>query len=64
MLGVFSSLIIFLKIYTSKKFLILLLFSYRKIKVINNIAQNKAIDTFITFPLFNFLLGLFSSFPC
>jgi hypothetical protein len=63
MLGTFSSLIIFLKIYTSKKFLTLLLFLYRKIKVINAIAHNIAIDTFITLPLFNFSLDLLSSFP-
>ena len=63
MLGSFSSLTIFLKIYISKKFLTLLFFSYRKTKVINSIAKNKAIDTFITFLLFSSFLGPFFSPP-
>jgi len=63
-LGTFCSLIIFLKIYTSKKFLILLLFSYKNMKVITNAIHIKTIASFNIFPLFNFFLGLLvSSFP-
>lgn len=62
-LGTFSSFIIFLKIYTSKKFLTLLLFSYKKINVINKIAHKDIINTFKTLLLFSFFSFLPLSSP-